>query len=138
MQFQSLEEQEYLPAQTAQNWVDNIVASEQQQESSNIDEEEVTQTSEDNDPEEEEESESSQTSQNEHHSTAIDGSNNTVQFGHPFHEPFLSCHIRIPTIKVGCIAFTKHFQEYLQEYPPPSQAVAHHRVEQMANKLDIS
>ena len=94
------------------------------------------QTSDEKEVEEGEESESSQTSQNEHNSTAIDDMDDTIQLGHPICEPFLSHHIRIPTIKVVCISFTMHFQEYLQEYLPPSQALAHHRVEQMVNKLD--
>ena len=128
------EEKEHPSIQTTQDSAENTV--EQVQEPSNTDEE-VTQPPEDNEVDEGEELESSQTSQNEHYSTAIDDTDDTVQLGHPIHEPFLSCHIRIPTIKVVCISFPECFQEYLQEYQPPSQAMAHHRVEQMVNKLDI-
>ena len=130
------EEQDHPSAQMAQDLAENIITVEQEQEPLNTDKE-VTQTSEDNEVDEGEESESSQTSQNEQYNTAIDDTDDTVQLGYPICEPFLSHHIKIPTINVGCISFTKHFQEYLQEYPPPSQALAHHRVEQMANKLDI-
>ena len=61
-----------------------------------------------------------QASQDDHYSTAIDNSNETVQLGQPVRKPLLSHHFRVPTIKVGCLSFTKCFQEYLQQYWPPS------------------
>ena len=53
--------------------------------------------------------------------------------------PFVnhSCHTTSEYPQLGCISFTKHVPEYLQEYLPPSQALAHDRVEQRVNKLDI-
>ena len=68
----------------------------------------------------------SNASQDDNYHTAIDDDNlgNTVQFGNPVTQPFLSRSIRVPTTEVGCLSFTQMFQDYLHAYPPPSQADA--------------
>ena len=64
----------------------------------------------------------SKASQDDNYCTAIDDHNldDTVQFGNPVTQPFLSRSIRIPTTEVGCLSFTQMFQDYLHAYPPPS------------------
>ena len=42
-----------------------------------------------------------------------DDLDDTIQFGNPVTQPFLSRSVRVPT---------QMFQGYLHEYPPPSQA----------------
>ena len=81
----------------------------------------------------------SKTSQEDNYCTAIDDDDldNTVQFGNPVTQPFLSRSVRVPTTEVGCLSFTQMFQGYLHEYPPPSQADAHDQIQQMAQRLDM-
>ena len=61
----------------------------------------------------------SKASQDDSYCTAIDDDDldNTVQFGNPVTQPFLSRSIRVPTREVGCLSFTQMFQDYLHEYP---------------------
>ena len=69
----------------------------------------------------------SKASQDDNYCTAIDDDDldDTVQFGNPVTQPFLSRNVRVPTTEVGCLSFTQMFQDYLHEYPPPSQADAY-------------
>ena len=39
--------------------------------------------------------------------------------------------------EVGCLCFTQMFQDYLQEYPSPSQADTFLQIEEMAQRLDM-
>ena len=66
----------------------------------------------------------SKVAQDDNYHTAIDDNDldDTEQFGNPVNRPFLSRNVRVPTMEVGCLSFTQMFQEYLHEYPPPSQA----------------
>ena len=43
----------------------------------------------------------------------------------------------MPTTEVGCLSFTQMFQDYLHEYPPPSQANAYLQIQEMAQRLDL-
>ena len=56
----------------------------------------------------------SRASQDDNYHTAIDDDNleNTVQFGNPVTQPFLSQSVRVPTTEVGCLSFIQMFQEY--------------------------
>ena len=70
----------------------------------------------------------SKASQDDNYHTAIDDDDDlddTVQFGNPITQPFLSRSVRIPTTEVGCLSLTQMFHDYLHEYPPPSQADAY-------------
>ena len=81
----------------------------------------------------------SKASQDENYHTAI-GDNDlddTVQFGNPVTQPFLSRSVRVPTTEVGYLSFTQMFQDYLHEYPPPSQADALLQIQEMAQRLDV-
>ena len=57
----------------------------------------------------------SRASQDDNYHTAIDDDDldDTVQFGNPVTQPFLSRSVRVPTTEVGCLSFTQMFQEYL-------------------------
>ena len=81
----------------------------------------------------------SKASQDDNYCTAIDNDDldNTVQFGNPVTQPFLSRSIRVPTREVSCLSFTQMFQDYLHEYPPPSQADAYLQIQEMAQRLDV-
>ena len=81
----------------------------------------------------------SRASQDDNYCTVIDDDDpdDTVQFGNPFTQPFLSRSVRVPMTEVGCLSFTQMFQVYLQEYPSPSQAEAFIQVEEMAQRLDV-
>ena len=59
----------------------------------------------------------SKASQDDNYCTAIgdDDLDNTVQFGNPVTQPFLSRSVRVPTTEVGCLSFTQMFQDYLQQ-----------------------
>ena len=71
----------------------------------------------------------SKASQDDNYHTTIDDDDldDTIHFGNPVTQPFLSKSIRVPTTEVGCLSFTQMFQGYLHEYPPPSQADAYSR-----------
>ena len=80
----------------------------------------------------------SKASQDDNYHTAIDDDpDETIQFGNPVTQPFVSRSIRIPTTEVNCFSFTQMFQGYLHEYPPPSQADAYSQIEVMAQRLDM-
>ena len=81
----------------------------------------------------------SKASQDDNYHTAIDNDDldDTIQFGNPVTQPFLSRSIRIPTTEVGCLSFTQMFQGYLHEYPPPSKADAYLQIQKMAQRLDM-
>ena len=81
----------------------------------------------------------SQASQDGNYHTAIDDDDldDTIKFGNPVTQPFLSRSVRIPTTEVGCLSFTQMFQGYLHEYPPPSQADAYSQIQAMAQRLDM-
>ena len=81
----------------------------------------------------------SRASQDDNYCTAIsnDDLDDTVQFGNPFTQPFLSRSVRVPTTEVGCLSFTQMFQEYLQVYPLLTQAEAFITIKQMAQRLDM-
>ena len=53
----------------------------------------------------------SKASQDDNYCTAIDDDDldNTVQFGNPVTQPFLSRSVRVPTTEVGCLSFTQMF-----------------------------
>ena len=76
----------------------------------------------------------SKASQENNYCTAIDADDHddTIQFGNPITQPFLSRSIRVPITEVGCLSFTQIFQDYLQAYPPPSQADAYFQIQAMA------
>ena len=78
----------------------------------------------------------SKASQGDNYHTAIgdDDLDNTVQFGNPVTQPFPSRSVRVPTTEVGCLSFTQLFQDYLQEYPSPSQADAFLQIQEMAQR----
>ena len=59
----------------------------------------------------------SKASQDDNYHTAIydDDLDDTVQFGNPVTQPFLSRSVRVPTTEVGCLNFTQMFQDYLHE-----------------------
>ena len=76
---------------------------------------------------------------NDNYCTTIDDDDldDTIQFGNPVTQPFLSRSLRVPTTEVGCLSFTQMFQGYLHEYPPPSQADAYSQIQEMAQRLDM-
>ena len=76
----------------------------------------------------------SKASQEDNYHTAIgdDDHDDTIQFGNPVTQLFLSRSIRVPITKVGCLSFTQMFQDYLHAYPPPSQADAYSHIQEMA------
>ena len=39
--------------------------------------------------------------------------------------------------EVDCLSFAQMFQDYLQEYPSPSQAYAFLQIEERAQRLDV-
>ena len=79
----------------------------------------------------------SKASQDDNYRTAIDDDDldDTVQFGNPVTQPFLSRSIRVPITEVGCLSFTQMFQDYLHGYPPPSQADTYLQIQEMAQRL---
>ena len=81
----------------------------------------------------------SKASKDDNYHTAIDDDDfdDTVQFGNPVTQPFLSRSVRVPTTEVGCLSFTQMFQDYLHEYPLLSQADAYSQIQDMAQRLDI-
>ena len=82
----------------------------------------------------------SKASQDDNYRTAInddDDLDDTVQFGNPVTQSFLSRNVRVPTTEVGCLSFAQMFQDYLHEYPPPSQADTYLQIQGMAQRLDM-
>ena len=81
----------------------------------------------------------SRASQDDNNQTAIDDDqqDNTIQFGNPVTQPFLSRSVRVPITEVGCLSFTQMLQDYLRAYLPPSHADAYLQIQQMAQWLDV-
>ena len=81
----------------------------------------------------------SRASQDDNYGTAINDEelDDTVQFGNPVTQPFLSRSVRVPTTEVACLGFTQMFQDYLQEYPSSSQADAFLQIQERAQRLDM-
>ena len=77
--------------------------------------------------------------QEDNYHTAIDNDeqDNTIQFGNPITQPFLSRSIRVSITEVGCLSFTQMLQDSLHAYPPPSQADAYSQIQGMAQWLDM-
>ena len=78
-------------------------------------------------------------SQEDNYQTAIDDDDqdDTIQFGHPVTQLFLSKSIRVPITEVGCLGFTQMLQDYLHAYPPPTQADAYSQIQGLAQWLDV-
>ena len=81
----------------------------------------------------------SKASQEDNYCTAIDDDeqDDTIQFGNPVTQPFLSRSIRVPITEVGCLSFTQILQDCLQAYLPPSQADAYLQIQGIAQQLDM-
>ena len=45
--------------------------------------------------------------------------------------------VRVPITEVGCLSFLQMLQDYVQAYPPPSQADAYSQIQGMAQWLDM-
>ena len=73
-------------------------------------------------------------SQENNYCTAIDDDeqDDTIQFGSPITQPFLSRSIRVPITEKGCLSFTQMLQDYLHAYLPPSQADTYSQIQGMA------
>ena len=71
--------------------------------------------------------------------TAIDDDkqDDTIQFGNPITQPFLSRSLRVPITEVGCLSFTQMLQDYLHAYLPPSQADTYSQIQGMTQQLDM-
>ena len=82
----------------------------------------------------------SKASQEDNYHTAIDNDeqDNTIQFGNPVTQQFLSRSIRVPITEVGCLSFMQMLQDYLQAYLRPSQADTYSQIQGMAQHLDMS
>ena len=67
----------------------------------------------------------------DHYQTAInnDEQDDTLQFGNPVTQPFLSRSIRVPITEVGCLSFTQMLQDYLHAYLLPTQADAYSQIQ---------
>ena len=85
------------------------------------------------------EDQTSRALQDDNYQTAINGDeqDDTIQFGNPINQGFLSRSIRVPITEVGCLSFTQMLQDYLQAYLPPSHADAYSQIQQMAQWLDV-
>ena len=81
----------------------------------------------------------SKASQDDNYHTAIDDDDldDTIQFGNPVTQSFLSRSISVPTTEVGCLSFTQMFQDYVHAYPPSSKADAYSQIHKMAQRLDV-
>ena len=81
----------------------------------------------------------SRASQDDKYQTAIDQDeqNDTILFGNPVTQPFLSRSVRVPLIEVGCLSFRQMLQDYLRAYPLPSHANAYLQIQHMAQWLDV-
>ena len=78
----------------------------------------------------------SKASQEDNYHTAIDDDeqDDTIQFGNPITQPFLSRSIRVPIAEVGCLSFTQMLKDYLHAYLSPSQADAYSHIQGMAQE----
>ena len=81
----------------------------------------------------------SKASQEDNYCTAIndDEQDNTIQFGNPVTQLFLSRSVRVPITEVGCISFKQMLQDYLCAYLQPMQADAYSQIQGMAQQLDM-
>ena len=81
----------------------------------------------------------SKASQEDNYRTAIDDDeqDNTIQFGNPVTQLFLSRSIRVNITEVGCLSFMQMLQDYLHAYLPPSQADTYTQSQGMAQWLDM-
>ena len=72
--------------------------------------------------------------QDDNYHTAIDDDeqDDTIQFGNPVTQPFLSRSFRVPITEVGCLSFMQMLQDYLHAYLSPSQVDAYSQVQEMA------
>ena len=72
--------------------------------------------------------------QEDNYHTAIDDDewDDTIQFGNPVTQPFLSRCIRVPITEVGCLSFMQMLQDYLHAYLPLSQADAYSQIQGIA------
>ena len=84
------------------------------------------------------EDQTSRASQDDNYQTAIDDDkqDDTIQFGNPVTQPFLSRSIRVPITEVGCLS-TQMLQDYLQAYLPSTHADAYSQIQGMAQQLDV-
>ena len=69
--------------------------------------------------------------------TNNDEQDDTIQFGNPVTQPFLSRSLRVPITEVGCLSFMQMLQDYLHAYLPPSQADAYSQIQGMAQWLNM-
>ena len=76
----------------------------------------------------------SKASQEDNYHIAIndDEQDDTIQFGNPVTQPFLSRSIRVPITEIGCLSFTQMLQDHLHAYPPPMQADTYSQIQGMA------
>ena len=81
----------------------------------------------------------SKASQEDNYCTAIndDEQDNTIQFGNPVTQPFLSRSSRVPFTEVDCLSFMQILQDYLHAYLPPSQADVFSQIQGMVQWLDM-
>ena len=77
--------------------------------------------------------------QEDNYRTAIDDDeqDDTIQFGNPVTQPFLSRSIRVPITEVGCLSLMQILQDYLHAYSPPTQADAYSQIQGMAQWSDV-
>ena len=85
------------------------------------------------------ENQTSRALQDNNYQTAINDNkqDDTIQFGNPVIQPFLSRTVRVPITEVGCLSFTQMLQDYLQAYLPPTHADAYAQIQGMAQWLDV-
>ena len=85
------------------------------------------------------EDQTSRASQDDNYQTAIsdDEQDDTIQFGNPVNQPFLSRSVRVPITEAGCLSFPQMLQDYLQAYLSPTHADAYSQIQQMAKWLDV-
>ena len=77
--------------------------------------------------------------QDDNYLTAINDEkqDDTIQFGNPVNQPFLSRSVRVPITKVGFLHFMQMLQDYLHAYPPLTHADAYSQIQGMAQWLDV-
>ena len=85
------------------------------------------------------EGQTSRTSQEDNYQTASsdDKQDDTIQFGNPVTQSFLSRSVRVLITEVGCLSFKHMLQDYLHAYLPTTQADAYLQIQGMAQWLDM-
>ena len=85
------------------------------------------------------EDQTSRASQDNNYRMTIDDDkqDDTIQFGNPVTQLFLSRSVRVPITEVGCLSFTQMLKDYLQAYPPPTQTDVYSQIQGMAQWLDV-